>query len=169
MHATPFFMLHTFPGKTEVLSNFLSVSACGSLSGFWKSFTINKKKLLQKGSQYFGFLKIFLKRMYSCIKTVVPAVFIVNCVIYKQHLIAKYLSGWFNKFLSTIVTERNKIKTHHLNSRLSRQLCAENEENFKFIVTLNSNEPQRENNTEVSINFFQTVVEEFSQDSNSVL
>jgi uncharacterized protein (UPF0305 family) len=63
----------------------------------------------------------------SFLKKAVPGVLTVHCVIHRQHLVAKKLSGRLHKSMSTVITAINKIKVHALNSRL----CTENDEEFE--------------------------------------
>ena len=52
------------------------------------------------------------------LKKGVPGVLTVVCVIHRQHLVAKNLSGRLHKSMSTVITAINKIKANALNSRL---------------------------------------------------
>ena len=70
----------------------------------------------------------------SFLKTAVPGVFTVHCVIHRQYLVTKKLSGRLHKSLSTVITAVNKIKAHTLNSRLFQQLCIENDEDFERLL-----------------------------------
>ncbi|XP_040582182.1 SCAN domain-containing protein 3-like [Lepeophtheirus salmonis] len=70
----------------------------------------------------------------SFLKKAVPGVLTVHCVIHRQHLVAKHLSGRLHKSINTVITSVNKIKAHSLNSRLFRQLCIDNDEEFDRLL-----------------------------------
>ena len=61
----------------------------------------------------------FLARL----KKEVPEVMTIHCVIYRQHLAAKKLSGVLHETLQLLITGVCKIKTNSLNDRLFWQLC----------------------------------------------
>ena len=63
-----------------------------------------------------------------------PNVIICHCVIYRQHLVAKNISGRLNQSLKTVSKAVNKIKVHALNTRLFRQLCNENDKAFERLL-----------------------------------
>lgn len=105
----------------------------------------------------------------SFLKKAVSGVFTVHCVIHRQHLVAKNLSGRLHKSLSTVITAVNKIKAHALNSRLFRQLCTENDEDFeRLLLHTEVRWLSKGNCLRHFYSLFKTVVE-FFQDSNSVL
>ena len=60
-----------------------------------------------------------------------PNVIICHCVIHRQDLVAKNISGRLNQFLKTAIKAINEIKAHALNTRLFKQLCNENDEPFE--------------------------------------
>ena len=60
-----------------------------------------------------------------------PNVMICHCVIHRQHLVAKNISGRPNQSLKTVIKAVNKIKAQALNMRLFKQLCNENDEAFE--------------------------------------
>ena len=63
-----------------------------------------------------------------------PGVLTVHCVIHRQNLVAKNISGCLHSSLNTVMRAANTIKARALNSRLFRQLCAENDEKFKQLL-----------------------------------
>ena len=65
------------------------------------------------------------------LKEAVPGVLTVHCVIRRQNLVAKNINGRPHHSLSTVIRAVNTIKARSLNSRLFRQLCAENDEEFE--------------------------------------
>ena len=71
------------------------------------------------------------KGLVARIKNKVPNLFAIHCVIHRQHLCAKNISGRLSYSLNLVVRVVNKIKTRALNTRLFRQLCDENDENLK--------------------------------------
>ena len=74
-------------------------------------------------SSYRGFIKY--------LKEAVPGVLTVHCVIHRQNLVAKNISGRLHHSLSTVIRTVNTIKARALNSKLFRQLCAEKNEEFE--------------------------------------
>lgn len=105
----------------------------------------------------------------SFLKKAVPGVLTVHCVIHRQHLVAKNLSGRLHKSMSTVITAINKIKAHALNSRLFRQLCTDNDEEFeRLVLHTEVRWLSKGNCLRRFYSLFDTVVE-FFQDSSSVL
>jgi hypothetical protein len=64
----------------------------------------------------------------------VPEVITIHCVIHRQHLAAKKLSGVLHETLQLVITGVNKIKANSLNNRLFRQLCHENDEDIERLL-----------------------------------
>ena len=60
-----------------------------------------------------------------------PGVLTVHCVIHRQNLVAKNISGRLHDLLNTVMRTVNTIKARAFNSKLFRQLCAENDEKFE--------------------------------------
>ncbi|KAK3766524.1 hypothetical protein RRG08_056455 [Elysia crispata] len=105
----------------------------------------------------------------SFLKKAVPGVLTVHCVIHKQHLVAKNLSGRLYKSMNTVITAVNKIKAHSLNSRLFRQLCIDNDEEFeRLLLHTEVRWLSNGNCLKRFYSLFDTVVE-FFQDSNTGL
>ena len=63
-----------------------------------------------------------------------PGVLTVHCVIHRQNLVAKNISGRLHDSLNTVMRTVNTIKATALNSRLFGQLCAENDEKFEQLL-----------------------------------
>ena len=100
------------------------------------------------------------------LKQAVPGVLTVHCVIHRQHLVAKNLSGQLHKSMNTVITAVNKIKAHSLNSRLFRQLCIDNDEEFEpLLLHTEVRWLSKGNCLKRFYSLFDTVVE-FFQDSN---
>ncbi|XP_023233556.1 zinc finger BED domain-containing protein 5-like [Centruroides sculpturatus] len=76
--------------------------------------------------RYRGFF-VFLKKK-------VPKVHTVHCVLHRQHLVAKKLSGELHDTLKVCIRSINKIKAHPLNSRLFAKLCEENDDTFNQLL-----------------------------------
>ena len=72
-----------------------------------------------------GFISFLIKAVLG--------VLTVHCVIHRQ-LVAKNLSGQLHKSMNTVITAVNKIKAHSLKSRLFRQLCIDNDEEFERLL-----------------------------------
>ena len=70
----------------------------------------------------------------SLLKKAVPDVFTIHCVIHRQHLVAKKLNDKLHSSMGTVITAVNKIKAHALNSRLFKQLCIGNDEEFERLL-----------------------------------
>ena len=105
----------------------------------------------------------------SFLKKVVPGVLMVHCVIHRQHLVAKNLSGRLHKSMSTVITAINKIKAHAFNSRLFRKLCTDNDEDFeRLLLHTEVRRLSKGNCLRCFYSLLDTVVE-FFLDSNSVL
>ena len=68
------------------------------------------------------------------LKEAVPQIFTIHCIIHREHLAAKHLSGRLHDTLNIVIKSVNKIKSHSLNDRIFRQLCHENEENFERLL-----------------------------------
>ena len=68
------------------------------------------------------------------LKEAVPGVLTVHCVIHRQNLVAKNIGGRFHHSSSTVIRAVNTIKARALNSKLFRQLCAENDEEFEQLL-----------------------------------
>ena len=68
------------------------------------------------------------------LKAASPDVLTVHCVIHRQHLVAKNMSGSLKISLKTVIKAVNKIKDHALNTRLFKQLCNENDEAFERLL-----------------------------------
>ncbi|XP_040581087.1 protein FAM200C-like [Lepeophtheirus salmonis] len=102
----------------------------------------------------------------SFLKKAVPGVLTVHCVIHRQHLVAKHLSGRLHKSINTVITSVNKIKAHSLNSRLFRQLCIDNDEEFdRVLLHTEVRWLSNDNCLKRFYSLFDTVVE-FFQESN---
>ena len=63
-----------------------------------------------------------------------PNVIICLCVIHRQHLVAKNISGHLNQALKTVIKAVNKIKAHTPNTRLFKKLCSESDQAFERVL-----------------------------------
>ena len=79
-------------------------------------------------SRYRGFM--------AFLKTASPNVLTVHCVIHRQHLVVKNMSGCLNLSLKTVIKAVINFKAHALNTRLLKQLCNENDEVFEHMLLL---------------------------------
>ena len=68
------------------------------------------------------------------LKSVIPSVFTIHCIIYWEHLVSKNLGGHLNISVSVIIKSVNLMKSHTLQDRLFWQLCEENNEDFQDVV-----------------------------------
>jgi zinc finger BED domain-containing protein 5/7/8/9 len=68
------------------------------------------------------------------LKKAIPGVICVNCVIHRQHLAAKNLSGVLHETLQFVIKAVNKIKASSLNDRMFRELCHDNDEDFERLL-----------------------------------
>ena len=66
----------------------------------------------------------------NLVKQNVPGVFAIHCVIHRQHLVAKNLSGRLHESLQFVIKAVNRIRSNALNTRLFAHLCQENDEHF---------------------------------------
>ena len=73
-------------------------------------------------------------RFNAFLKSENPNVIICHCIIYRQHLVAKNISGRLNQSLKTVIKAANKIKAQALNTRLLKQLCNENNTAFERLL-----------------------------------
>ena len=102
----------------------------------------------------------------SFLKKAVPGVLTVHCVIHRQHLVTKNLSGQLHKSMNTVITAVHKIKAHYLNSRLFRQICIDNNEEFeRSLLHTEVRSLSKGSCLKCFYSLFDTVVE-FIQDSN---
>ncbi len=74
------------------------------------------------------------KGFLAFLKKAVPNVFTIHCVIHRQHLVARNLSDRLHKSLGVVIKAVNKIKCQPLNSRMFRQLCNNNDEEFNRLL-----------------------------------
>ncbi|KAF2362659.1 hypothetical protein FHG87_006583 [Trinorchestia longiramus] len=75
------------------------------------------------------------KGFLSYLKKAVPGVFTIHCVIHRQHLVAKNLSSdCLSKSLDDVIKAVNEIKCQPLNSRIFKELCHENGEEFDRLL-----------------------------------
>ena len=63
-----------------------------------------------------------------------PNVIICHCVIHRQRLVDKNISGRLNQSLKTVIKAINRIKAQELNTRLFKQLCNENDKAFERLL-----------------------------------
>ena len=68
----------------------------------------------------------FLSRLQSRI----PGLFKVHCVLHREHLVAKKLSGILHDALHLVIRAINAIKANAKTDRLFRQICMEEDEEF---------------------------------------
>ena len=87
-----------------------------------------------------------------------PNVIIFHCVIHRQHLVAKNISGRLNQSLKTVIKAVNKIKAHALNTHLFKQLCNENDEAFERLLLHTEVRLLSKGNCLAHLKFFDTVV-----------
>ena len=64
----------------------------------------------------------------------VPGIFTIHCIVHRQHLVAKNLSGNLHTSLNIVIKVINKIKSRSLNDRMFRELCHENGEEFERLL-----------------------------------
>ena len=76
------------------------------------------------------------KGFCGLLKKECPSIFTIHCVVHRQHLVAKKLSDDLNNTLTIVIKVVNLIKSkqHALNTRLFKELCNENEEDFETLV-----------------------------------
>lgn len=72
--------------------------------------------------------------LVSHMKKEAPGLFAIHCVIHRQHLVAKRLSERLSSNLAAIISAINKIKARALNTRLFRQLCGDNGEEYEILL-----------------------------------
>ncbi|XP_076030400.1 protein FAM200C-like [Oratosquilla oratoria] len=114
--------------------------------------TDNKgEPIFKEVSDYFQKRKISMSNIIACatdgaaamvgryrgfiayLKETVPNLLCIHCVVHRQHLVAKNLSGRLKNVLDSVVMVVNRVKSNPLQERLFRQLCADNEE-FKSLL-----------------------------------
>lgn len=74
------------------------------------------------------------KGFIAYLKKAVPDVFCINCIIHRQRLVTKKLSGRMHDALSVVIKVVNHIKSNSLLDRLFREFCKQNEEEFVRLV-----------------------------------
>ena len=67
-------------------------------------------------------------------KDINTQLFTIHCVIHRQHLVAKKLSLRLHNSLNLVIKAVNKIKRHCLQTRLFKELCNINEEDFNTLI-----------------------------------
>ena len=97
--------------KTIPLSDILSVATDGAPA------TVGR---------YRGFVNL--------LKQNVPGVLAIHCVIHRQHLVAKNLSGRLHESLQFVIKAVNRIRSNALNTRLFAHPCEENDELFHQLL-----------------------------------
>ncbi|CAH2014528.1 unnamed protein product, partial [Acanthoscelides obtectus] len=70
----------------------------------------------------------------SYLKQSVSGVLAIDCVIHRQHLVAKNLSVRLHESLHLVIDAVNRIRSKALNTRLFAQLCEENDEHFHQLL-----------------------------------
>ena len=96
-------------------------------------------------------------------KKVNPNLFTIHCVIHRQHLVAKKLSNHLHTSLNLVIKAVNKIKRHGLQTRLFKELCNVNEEEFdNLILHTEVRWLSKGNCLERFLAVFDTVIEFFS-------
>ena len=76
--------------------------------------------------RYKGFIAYLMKA--------IPGVFYIHCVIHRQHLVAKKLSGRLHDALYVVIKVLNHIKSNSIRDRLFRESCNPNGEDFERLV-----------------------------------
>ena len=98
-----------------------------------------------------------------------PGGLTVHCVIYKQNLVAKNISGRLHDSLNTVMRTANTIKARAFDSSLFRQLCAENDEEFEqLLLHTEVRWLSKQNCMRRFYSLFSTVVEFFQALNDSV-
>lgn len=72
--------------------------------------------------------------LLALLKKLLPGLLGVHCVIHRQHLAAKHLSGRLNETLQFVIRAVNKVKAQPLNDRMFRLLCQDNEEDYERLL-----------------------------------
>ena len=58
----------------------------------------------------------------------------IHCIVHRQNLVAQNITEPLNSAMDIVIKYVNKIKAHPLNSRLFKQLCSENDEEFERLL-----------------------------------
>ncbi len=66
----------------------------------------------------------FLARL----KTIVPSLTTVHCILHRHHLVAKTVSKPLHEILTVVIRAVNYLKANALRERFFKQLCEENDE-----------------------------------------
>jgi len=74
------------------------------------------------------------KGFIAHLKKAVPEVFCIHCVIHRQHLVAKKLSGRLHDALTVVIKVVNHIKSNSLRDCLFREFSNQNGEEFERLV-----------------------------------
>ena len=74
------------------------------------------------------------KGFIGLLKSALPGVYTIHCMVHRQNLIAKKLAGRLNVSLNTVINSVNYIRAHALKDRLFQLLCIENEEDNERLV-----------------------------------
>ena len=143
----------TLPGNESLLLSYVRYIDEGKLIEeflFAKELKTDTKgeSIFNVVADYFNEKEIPLKNLVACatdgapaltgrhkgflalLKKEVPTILTVHCVIHRQHLVARKLSDRLHQSLGIVISCVNKIKAHALNSRLFRELCISNDEDY---------------------------------------
>ena len=67
-------------------------------------------------------------------KKAVPGILTIYCIVHRQHLVAKHLSGNLHTSLNIVMKAINKIKSRSLNDQIFLELCHENGEELERLL-----------------------------------
>uniref|UniRef100_A0A8C6YAI7 SCAN domain-containing protein 3 n=1 Tax=Naja naja TaxID=35670 RepID=A0A8C6YAI7_NAJNA len=104
---------------------------------FVRNLATNTKgsSIFKKVEEYFNEKNIPLTNIVaSHLKSVVPGLMTVHCIVHRQHLVSKNLSGRLHESIRYIINAVNKIKSNALNNRFFHKLCEENDEEFERLL-----------------------------------
>ncbi|KAG9484262.1 hypothetical protein GDO78_009921 [Eleutherodactylus coqui] len=74
------------------------------------------------------------RRFIADLKSAIPGIMAVHCVIHRQHLVAEHLFERLHDSLRYVINVVNKIKAYSLNEHLFCNLCQGHDEEFKRLL-----------------------------------
>ena len=100
---------------------------------WWKRYT-NKKYFSMRNRRCSSMVE-HQRGFVTFLKRKVPNVTTIHYIIYRQHLVATIITQHLNTSFSTVIAYVSKIGANPLNSRLSKQLSSNNDEEFQTLTS----------------------------------
>ena len=105
-----------------------------TLEGFLNERNIPMKNIIACATDGAAAMVGKYRGFTAFLKKAIPHVMTIHCVVHRQHLVAKNITEPLNSAMAIVIKSINKIKAHPLNSRLFKQLCCDNDEEFERLL-----------------------------------